>query len=138
METVVFRAVMPTEHGTRNADIPGNAMDPKELRILKEIEAGMYEDDSDFATRIAEGPRLSVRYKAGLALAATVGITLLMLFPTHLAFGVAGYITLVAVGTNVLRHRSPKPAEVSPLEVFHRLTASLFRNTETAVDTGIE
>lgn len=108
-------------------------MNPSELKILEQIEMGFSQDDAAFAEQIANGPRLSGRYKVGLAAASLVGIALVMMFPMNLAFGVAGYLALVGVGTNLLRRRPVKPADESPLQFFHRLTAGLFENTGTVV-----
>ena len=103
-------------------------MNSREIRILNEIEANVYESDAAFATRIASGPRLSPLQKAGLAAATIAGIALVMLFPANLVFGLAGYMVLVAVGTTALRNRPIKPAQETPLDFFHRLTAGLFRD----------
>ncbi len=108
-------------------------MNPRELRILDEIESAMYETDGAFAARIASGPRLSSMQKASLAAAAIGGIALVMLFSANLMFGLFGYVVLVAVGTTALRHRPLQPAQESPLELVHRVTGGLFRdpgNTE--------
>jgi hypothetical protein len=113
-------------------------MDSRELRILKEIEASAYEDDAAFAELLAGGPRLSVGYKLGLALATSVGLALLMSFSASLLLGLAGYLILVAAGTNLLRKRAVKPAQDSPLELFHRLTAGLLRNPDTAFESSYE
>ena len=113
-------------------------MDSRELRILKEIEAQAHEEDAEFAERIADGPRLSGRYKLGLILGIAAGIALLMSFSSGLLFGLAGYLVLVAVGTNLLRHRALKPVEDSPLELFHRLTAGLFRNTPPVTEPSLD
>ena len=103
-------------------------MNPNELRILNEIEANIYDTDAAFASRIASGPSLSRIQKSGLAAATLAGIGLVMLFPTNLVFGLVGYMVLVAVGTTALRNRPIKPAQESPLDFFHRLTAGLFRD----------
>ena len=113
-------------------------MDSRELRILKEIEASAYEEDSAFAERLADGPKLSDRYKLGLALGVLAGIALLMSFSAGIAFGLFGYLVLVAVGTSLLRRRAIKPIEESPVEVFHRITAGLFRNTSHPVEPSLE
>ena len=113
-------------------------MDSRELRILKEIEAQTHEDDADFAERIAGGPRLSSRYKLGIALGVTAGIALLMSISAGVAFGLFGYLVLVALGTSLLRRRAIKPIEESPLEVFHRVTAGLFRNTAHSVEPSLD
>ena len=113
-------------------------MDSRELRILKEIEASAHEEDAAFAERMASGPKLSGRYKLGLALGVAAGVTLLLSFSAGLAFGLFGYLVLVAVGTNLLRHRAIKPIEESPLEVFHRMTAGLFRNTSPSVEPSLD
>ena len=113
-------------------------MDSRELRILKEIEASAHEEDAAFAEMLAAGPQLSVGYKLGLALAVGVGLALLMSFSTSLLLGLAGYLVLVAAGTSFLRRRALKPVERSPLEVFHRLTAGLLRNPDTALESSFE
>jgi uncharacterized protein (UPF0254 family) len=113
-------------------------MDSRELRILKEIEASAHEDDAAFAEMLAAGPRLSVGYKLGIGLATGVGLALLMTFPTNLLVGLVGYLLLVAVGTNFMRRRALKPVEDSPLEMFHRLTAGLLRNPDTALESSYE
>lgn len=113
-------------------------MDSQELRILKEIEASAYEDDAEFAQMLAAGPRLSVGYKLGLALATGTGLAFLMSFSASLLLGLVGYLILVAVGTSLLRHRALQPAENSPLELFHRLTAGLLRNPDTAYESSYE
>jgi len=109
-------------------------MNARELRILSEIEAAVYDEDEAFAHRIAAGPQLSLLQKLGLTLAALLGVLMTLSFSTNLALGVAGYLTLVAVGTALLRARPPKPAEQSPLEFFHRATAGLFRDTGALVE----
>lgn len=103
-------------------------MNPRELRILDEIEAAMYENDAAFATRIASGPRLSSMQKASLGAATIGGIAFVMLFSANLMFGLFGYVVLVAVGTTALRHRPLQPAQQSPLELVHRVTGGLFRD----------
>lgn len=113
-------------------------MDSTELRILKEIEAGAYEEDAAFAERLAAGPGLSVGQKTGLSLATGTGIALLMAFPTNLVLGLMGYLVLVVAVTAALRHRHWQPAEGSPLEFFHRLTAGLLRNPDTALESSYE
>ncbi len=113
-------------------------MDSTELRILKEIEAGAHEEDPAFAERLAAGPGLSVGKKTGLSLAAGTGIALLMAFPTSLVLGLVGYLVLVVAVTAALRHRRWQPADGSPLEFFHRLTAGLLRNTDTALESSYE
>ena len=113
-------------------------MDSRELRILKEIEAQTHEEDADFAERIAYGPRLPIRYKLGIGLGIAAGFALLLSFSSGLLFGLAGYLVLVVVGTNLLRRRAIKPAEESPLEIFHRLTAGLFRNTSYSVGASLD
>ena len=113
-------------------------MDSRELRILKEIEASTHEEDAAFADLMAAGPKLSVGYKLGVALASGVGLALLMSFTTNLWLGLIGHLILVAVGTDVLRRRAVKRAEASPLDVFHRLTAGLLRNPDTAYETSYE
>lgn len=113
-------------------------MNSYETHILEQISAGVAQDDAAFADRITSGPRLSVRYKAGFAAATLLGTALVMMFSVHLIFGVAGYLVLVAAGTSLLRHRAIKPANESPLEFFHRLTAGLFRNTGATVEPSFD
>ena len=113
-------------------------MNPRELKILEEIEAGLYETDAAFATRISTGPRLSSVQKAALAAATIAGMALVMLFPATLALGLAGYMVLVAVGTVALRRRPIKPAQESPVEFFHRLTAGLLRDPGTKVEADVD
>jgi hypothetical protein len=113
-------------------------MNPRELDILEQMEMGFSHDDAAFAELIANGPRLSGRYLAGLVAASLVGVALVMMFPVHLTFGVAGYLVLVAVGTNALRCRPVKPVNESPLQFFHRLTAGLFANTTAEVDYSLD
>lgn len=113
-------------------------MNPTELKILKQMEIEFSQDDAAFAERIANGPRLSGRYRAVLAAVSLVGISLVMMFPVSLAFGVAGYLVLVGVGTNLLRRRAVKPIDESPLQFFHRLTAGLFENTSTVVEPSLD
>jgi hypothetical protein len=115
----------------------GHIMNPNELRILKEIEAAASHDDAAFAERIAEGPCLSFRYKLKAGVVSLVGLALVMMFPTHLAFGVIGYIILVGVGTSALRRRPVRPFDETPLQFFHRLTAGLFANT-TVVEPSLD
>lgn len=103
-------------------------MDPRELAILEEIEANAYAEDAAFAELIAAGPRMSARHKAATAAAATAGVALMMSFTTNLIVGLAGYLLLVAVGTDILRSRPVKPVSTSPLETFHRVTRGLFRD----------
>jgi hypothetical protein len=103
-------------------------MDPRELAILEEIEAAAYADDAAFAELIAGGPRMSIRHRAGLAAATAAGVGLMVLFTTSLVFGLAGYLVLVAVGTDILRNRSAKVVKTSPLETFHTVTRGLFRD----------
>lgn len=113
-------------------------MNPTELKILEQIEVGLWQEDAVFAEQIAGGPRLSGRYKAGLVAVAVAGVAMVMLFSVNLILGLAGYVVLVAAGTNMLRHRPLKPADQSPLEVFHQLTAGLFRNTATVVKAELD
>jgi len=113
-------------------------MNSHELRILKQIEAGLSHDDAAFADRISSGPQLSGWFKVGLGIASVAGIALTMMFPMHLYYGVAGYLVLVAVGTSLLRHRPMKPADESPLQCFHRLTAGLFVNTSSATESSLD
>jgi fatty acid desaturase len=102
-------------------------MNSKELEILANIEAEFTQTDANFVARM-KGLRLSIWYRILLALAAVAGVGLVMLFTVNMLLGVAGYVVLVAAGTNLLRHRRLTPAERSPLELFHRLTADLFRD----------
>jgi len=104
-------------------------MDPRELAILEEIETELTQADARFAARMAAGPSLTFAYRFWLAGAAVLGVSLVMLFPVNLLFGVAGYMVLVGTGTIILRHRPSRQREDSVLSVFHRLTAGLFRNT---------
>ena len=113
-------------------------MTPNELRILEQMEVGFWQEDAAFAQHITGGPRLSGRYRAGLAAVITAGVGLVMLFPMNLLLGVAGYALLVAAGTNMLRRRPLKPADQSPLELFHRLTAGLLRDTGNAVEADVD
>lgn len=110
-------------------------MDARELRILEEIEAELAFNDPAFATRMTEGPTLSVAYRLWLGFATAAGVFLVMLFATHFLFAVAGYLILVTAGTSMLRHRRMTPAEEHPIETFHRLTGGLFRNTGERVET---
>lgn len=109
-------------------------MNARELRILSEIEAAVYDEDEAFAHRIAAGPQLSMLQKLGLTFAALIGVLMTLSFSANLILGIAGYLTLVAVATAILRTRPPKPAEQSPLELFHRATAGLFRNPGPLVE----
>ncbi len=113
-------------------------MNPRELRILDEIEASVYETDAAFAALISSGPRLSSVHKATLAAATIVGMALVMLFPANLVFGLAGYMVLVTVGTVALRNRPIKPAHESPVDFFHRLTGGLLRNPGTMVEADVD
>lgn len=113
-------------------------MNAREQQILDQIEAS-FREDRHFAARIASGPRLPMSHKLGLVASTVFGIGLVMLFPTNILFGIAGYLVLVTAGTTLLRSRRLKPAEISPIEVFHRITAGLLRDTGpntmgTAVD----
>ena len=112
-------------------------MNPYELRMLKEIEAAASHDDEAFAERIAEGPSLTLRYKLMTGFVGMVGLALVMMFPANLALGVAGYLVLVAVGTDALRRRPMRPFGETPLQFFHRLTAGLFANT-TVVEPSLD
>ena len=112
-------------------------MNPNEIRILKEIEAAESHDDAAFADRIAEGPSLTLRYRLIAGAVGLVGIILVMMFPTNLAVGVAGYLVLVAVGTDALRRRPVRPFGETPMQFFHRLTAGLFANT-TVVEPSLD
>ena len=113
-------------------------MNPRELEILEQIEIGTSQEDAAFAERIASGPRLSGRYVVGLTAVGLAGIALVMMFPTNLLFGVAGYLVLVAAGTDALRRRAVKPVDESPLQFFHRLTAGLFVSTTTVVEPSLD
>ena len=113
-------------------------MNSRELQILEQIEAGFSHDDAAFADRISSGPQLSGRFKVGLGIASLAGVALTMMFPMHLYFGVAGYLVLVGVGTSLLRRRPMKPADESPLQFFHRLTAGLFVNTSPATESSLD
>ncbi len=113
-------------------------MNPSELRILEQIEDGFWEEDATFAQAITAGPRLSGRYRVGLAAVVTLGVSLVMLFSVNLVLGLAGYAVLVGAFTSLLRRRPVNPVNQSPLTVFHRLTAGLFRNTEAAIEAGLD
>lgn len=113
-------------------------MNPTELEILEQIELGVSKEDAAFAHRIAAGPRLSRRYKAGFVVVATAGIALMMLFSVNIILGLAGYAILVAACTHMVRRRPLKPIDESPLEVFHRCTAGLFRNTTTVPEPSLD
>jgi predicted membrane metal-binding protein len=102
-------------------------MNPKELEILANIEAELTQTDATFVARM-RGLRLSIWHRILLVLAALAGIALVMMFTVNMLLGVAGYLVLVAAGTNLLRHRRIAPIERSPLEIFHRLTGGLFRD----------
>ncbi|MCP4305020.1 MAG: DUF3040 domain-containing protein [bacterium] len=112
-------------------------MNPNEIRILKEIEAAESQDDAAFAERIAEGPGLPLRYKLIAGAIGLVGLVLVMMFPANLAFGVAGYLVLVAIGTDALRRRPVRPFGETPMQFFHRMTAGLFANT-TVVEPSLD
>ena len=103
-----------------------------------EIESSLAAEDAAFAQRLAEGPRLSVRYRVGLASATILGLALVMAFTVHVAFGLLGYAVLVVAGTSLLRRRALKPVNEPPLAVFHRLTAGMFRNTPAVVEPGLD
>lgn len=109
-------------------------MDPRELHILEDIEAELAFSDSAFATRMTEGPKLSVGHRLWLGFASAVGVALVLLFAVHFLFAVAGYLILVTAGTSMLRHRRFTPVEESPITTFHRITAGLFRNTGGRVE----
>lgn len=109
-------------------------MDRYETELLDQIELGFWLEDAEFAQQITAGPRLSRRYRAGLVAVAAAGVFLVMLFSVNLLLSLFGYLLLVATGTSLLRRRPLTPANQSPLEVFHRLTAGLFR--DTGPDTG--
>lgn len=113
-------------------------MNPTELEILEQIELGLSEEDAAFAQRMTAGPRLSGRYKAGFAAAVTGGIALVMLFSVNVILSLAGYAILVAACTHMVRRRPLKPVDESPLEVFHRCTAGLFRNTTTLAEPSVD
>ena len=113
-------------------------MNRYETEILEQIEHEVFQEDAQFAQHIAGGPRLSTGYKVGLAVVAIAGIVLVMLFPLNLVLGLAGYVVLVVAGTSLLRRRPLKPADESPVEVFHRLTADLFRDTGAFVEAEFE
>lgn len=104
-------------------------MDPREIAILEEIEAELTVSDARFAARMAAGPSPTLAYRLSLIAATAAGVFLVMLFPVNILYGIAGYLVLVGAGTSILRHRRPKSDNTSPLAVFHRLTAGLFRNT---------
>ena len=112
-----------------------HTMNGNELKILQQIEDGFSQDDAAFAEQMAGGPRLSLRYMAMVVAVGLTGVAMVMLFPVHLSFGVAGYLVLVGVGTSLLRRRPMKPANESPRQFFHRLTAGLFANKTTVVKT---
>jgi len=109
-------------------------MNARELEILSQIEEDFAQSDTHFADRIADGPRLSIAYRLWLVMTTAVGVGLVMLFPLHMLFAVAGYLVLVGAGTSMLQHRRLTPAERPPIETFHRLTAGLFRNTGDPVE----
>ena len=109
-------------------------MNQSENEILEQIEVGFWMEDADFAKRITEGPRLSGRYKVGFAAAAAAGIALVMLFSVNLVLGLVGYMVLVGACTHMLRRRPIKPVDEPALEIFHRATMGLFRNTNTTVE----
>ena len=113
-------------------------MNPRELRILDEIEAAMHENDAAFAARIASGPRLTSIQKASLAATSIGGIALTMLFSANIMFGLFGYVILVAVGTTALRRRPLQPAQESPLELVHRMTGGLFRDPGNAEKPSLD
>lgn len=113
-------------------------MNPTEHDILEQIEMGFSQDDAAFAELIANGPCLSVRYRLGLAAVSLVGMALVMMFPVHLGFGVAGYLVLVTAGAHALRRRPLRTFNESPLQFFHRLTAGLFANTTAEVDYSVD
>lgn len=116
----------------------GTNMNVREQQILDQIEASLKED-AHFAARIASGPSLPMSHKLMLAASTVFGVSLVMLFPANILLGLAGYLVLVAAVTTMLHSRPLKPAEISPIEVFHRITAGLLRNTasdetESALD----
>ncbi len=113
-------------------------MNPNELRILEQIAVGVSQDDAEFAARLADGPRLSIRYRLGLASTVLAGLTLVMMFSVNLMFGVAGYGVLTVAGTSLLRHRRFRDVTESPLDTFHRITAGLFRNTNASVEPSLD
>ena len=57
-----------------------------------------------------------------------------MLFSVSLVLGLVGYMVLVGACTHMLRQRPIKPVDEPPLEVFHRITMGLFRNTGAVVE----
>jgi hypothetical protein len=113
-------------------------MNSTELEILQQIEQGLLDDDAAFAQMIADGPCLSLFYKIRFTMVSFVGIVLVMLFPVNIALAVAGYVVLIAAGTDLLRRRALKPVDVSPLETFHRLSAGLFRNDTGFVEPSLD
>lgn len=113
-------------------------MNPNELKILEQIAVGVSEEDAAFAARLANGPRLSVRYRLVLATTVLAGLTLVMMFSVNVMFGVVGYGVLTAAGTSLLRHRRFSAITESPLDVFHRITAGLFRNTKATVEPSLD
>lgn len=120
------------------ADTEGTTMNLREQQILDQIEAG-FREDAHFVARIASGPSLPLGHKLGLIASSLFGIGLVLLFPANILFGVLGYLILVAAGTLLLRSRRLKPAELSPIEVFHRITAGLLRDPgPSAVETALD
>jgi Protein of unknown function (DUF3040) len=105
-------------------------MEPRELEILEAIEAEFAQNDAAFAARLTAGPSLPLAHRIRFALALLLGVSLVLLFPVNLSFAIAGYVVLVAAGTEMMRHHRFTPAEESPLETFHRFTAGLFRSTD--------
>ena len=113
-------------------------MEQQHNRILKEIEANIIETDAEFAELLASGPRLTTRYKLAASAGVALAITLILMFSTNILFGLFGYVALVGVATHVLSKRPLKPAEQSPLEIVHRLTAGLFRDTGATVEPSLD
>lgn len=103
-------------------------MNHKEIEILEAIEADFADSDAAFFARMSAGPSMTAVERVRLALATAIGVFLVMLFSVNVLFAVAGYLVLVAAGTEALRHRRLTPAEEPPLETFHRLSGGLFRS----------
>ena len=105
-------------------------MNREEIEILEALEADFAESDAAFVARMNAGPSLPMAQRVRLALATMLGVFLVMLFSVNIVFSLAGYVVLVAAGTEVLRNHRLAPAEESPRETFHRLTAGLFRSND--------
>ena len=105
--------------------------DLRSFRQFGSHTAGHPERDHHLGIEMTTGP-------LGQGFGTGVGLALLMSFSTNLLLGLAGYLVLVAIGTSVLRRRALKRAEDSPLELFHRLTAGLLRNPDTAYESSYE